>query len=298
MLKTFLQATRIGKYVQESLAETTTGKVVGGTSKGVFFMFGKNSLFLTRSQALSPFNISINENALIPGELQAGDEVFYSVDDLLIPTRQVTIALADAEVWTPPEPQNAMNSPSDQKTRVQAILKHIQAIDANKGFLFLSREPQQLTSPEMRIRDSVKGFTTAYAVQDLNACLMYAEILFGLGTGLTPSGDDLITGYILFMSRLSLLNTKERAFNDELGKELTQLAYQKTTWVSANRLEAVCRGWSEAIFLDAINFIWGISDRNEKRIARTLFEFGHSSGVDTFMGIALATEVRLISKNK
>ena len=77
MPKTFLQATLIGKYAQESLAETTTGKVVGGISKGVLFMFGNNSLFLTRSQALSPFNISINENALIPGELQAGDEVFY-----------------------------------------------------------------------------------------------------------------------------------------------------------------------------------------------------------------------------
>jgi hypothetical protein len=136
MTRQFLQAVRIGNYVQHSLAEVQFGKVIGATSKGVFFLFGHNSLFLTRAQGLSPFNIVIPEANQIPEGLNTGDEAFYSVGDLLVPSRQLTIALSEAEIWTPPEPFKTNASIEQQKSYMEMLVSEIKQIAQDKGFLF------------------------------------------------------------------------------------------------------------------------------------------------------------------
>lgn len=288
MTKILIQATRVGQYAIESLEHTSSGKVAGVTSKGVFFLFGRNSVFLTRSQYHSPFNISIPTEISIPDSLQTGDEAFYSLGDLLVPERQMTIALTGAEIWIPPAPKKALKSPVERVQRIQSIIRQLDEKFANKGFLYLSNNRHQLSDGELSVQTAVKKFAAAFAAEDDKFCLAAAHDLFGLGSGLTPSGDDLITGFILMQTRLNDPGRRDDSFLHQIGPELIQMAYQRTTWISANRLEASLHGWSEELFLHLIDVIDGNSQDEDSRLAGELYEFGHSSGVDTFMGIALA----------
>lgn len=288
MTKTFLQAERVGEYVMESLNLVTEGKVAGVTSKGVFFLFGRYSLFLTRSQALSPFNIIIHREDSIPMNLQVGDEVFYSVGDLLIPEREVTIALGGANIWYPPDPKPVRVDPNYPKNRLLNILIQMHNRFAEKGFLFLIDHSREYTDAEKHVKDAAYEFAAAFFSLQEEVCLAAADKLFGLGGGLTPSGDDLITGFILFQARLNGANGIAVDYLCRIGEQLTQRAYQRTTWVSANRLEAACKGWSEEMFLDLIEVITGDVETNDADMIRNLYEFGHSSGVDTTVGIALS----------
>jgi hypothetical protein len=288
MSKQFLTATRIGIYAKQALEDVSTGKVMGATSKGVFLLFGKYSLFLTLGQGLSPFNITFRESDQLPQGLEPGDEVLYSLGDLLISTRQVTLALADAEVWTPLQPEPSKVDPVQRQRELQNLVDLIQGRFPSKGFLFLLEQGLNLNEEQARIKQACTDFTRAYQAQDLAGCLTAANGLFGLGGGLTPSGDDWLAGFILCRTRCAR-QTTERAFLQPLGAELTQMAYQKTTFVSANRLEAACKGWSEDLFLRVVDFEVHPSGDFLAFLAEALYGFGHSSGVDTLTGIYVAS---------
>jgi len=288
MSKQFLTATRIGIYAKQALEDVSTGKVMGATSKGVFLLFGKYSLFLTLAQGLSPFNITFRESDQLPQGLEPGDEVLYSLGDLLIPTRQVTLALADAEVWTPLQPEPSKVDPVQRQGALQNLVELIQNRFASKGFLFLLEQGLNLNEEQARVKWACADFARAYQAQDLAGCLTAANGLFGLGGGLTPSGDDWLAGFILCRTRCAQQLT-ERAFLQPLGAELTQMAYQKTTFVSANRLEAACKGWSEELFLRVVDIEREPSNDVLTMLADTLYGFGHSSGVDTLTGIYAAS---------
>jgi len=109
---------------------------------------------------------------------------------------------------------------------------------------------------------------------------------------LTPSGDDLLAGFLLFHTRVGQAVSNEGTFVKTLGEALTDLAYNKTTWISANRIKAACRGWSESIFLETLDYILNDSAEIPNRVTDRLMGFGHSSGVDTLMGFwtALGTK--------
>jgi hypothetical protein len=115
-----------------------------------------------------------------------------------------------------------------------------------------------LTEEQEEIQRSVITFKQTYFSHKSEECLRAAAALFGLGGGLTPSGDDVITGFQLYQVRVRALQNKaERAFIIEMGQKLTELAYQKTLYVSANRLEAACQGWTEDLFLKVLDLAEG-----------------------------------------
>ena len=288
-MKTQLTAALIGNYVQESLLKAVEGKVMGVTSKGVFLLFGKNSLFLTRDNHRSPFNIILSPESVLPPDLSIGELAYYSQGDLLIPSRQTVISLVNTPIWIPPFPCPIKNSRVNQTHNAQKILDGLLELDSQKGFLFLGNNPKMDTSKQSRVRQIVKAFSKAFQNNEMQACLEASSQLFGLGTGLTPSGDDWITGFMLYQCCQEIAAKNNlRPFIGSLGAELTYSAYRQTTWISANRVEAAIKGWSEELFLTTINYLFDTSSSDPQNVINDLFNFGHSSGVDTFMGIAYA----------
>jgi hypothetical protein len=293
-MKTFLQAVSVGNYVKESLIDGSEGKVMGITSKGIFLLFGNKSLFLTLNDHDSPFNVILPADGILPGELSVSDSVYYSQEDLLIPTRELTVSLHGSPVWTPAPPCSILNDDVSQVAHSQILSDEIVKAGPEKGFFFLTHAPDQEVPQQTAIRQSTQQFSLAFQANHLSECVIAAEQLFGLGSGLTPSGDDWITGYILYHTRLDLaMKQNIRPFIVSLGAELLFSSYHKTTWISTNRLEAALKGWSEAFFLAAINFLFNSSSANPQEVARILYRFGHSSGVDTFTGIANACKSKV-----
>jgi hypothetical protein len=114
----------------------------------------------------------------------------------------------------------------------------------------------------------------------------------GAGQGLTPSGDDFVTGFILAMNRYKESFWSQGNLED-LNRQVVSAAYQKTTRLSANLIEMATWGESDERLLNALDYIQG-ADYAVENVARNLSGWGHSSGVAGLAGIAAAVNTDLI----
>ena len=105
--------------------------------------------------------------------------------------------------------------------------------------------------------------------------------LLGHGRGLTPSGDDFILGVLLLLSRY----TAARPSQD--FAPLIEAAYQKTTTVSANLLEAAARGLADERLIEVLEALMSAPGHGEESIT-ALLGWGSSSGVDALAGMLTA----------
>lgn len=111
--------------------------------------------------------------------------------------------------------------------------------------------------------------------------------LIGLGSGLTPSGDDLLIGYVTGLWCTVEHGSERMQFISSLGKAIIHLL-SKTNDISrtylyhatqgqvssrlANLVEGICSGWSPAYLT---------------QIAETAMRVGHTSGMDTLTGLLI-----------
>lgn len=278
----------MGAFAAEAVASAQGGKVAGATSNGVFLLVGRNSVFLTRQGEKSPFNIQLSEESNLIEKIVTNDLFNCSCNSLIFTRSGAVIDLKEIEIWTSPPPLLITNAKEEQLKRMQILLELIRReVVADKGLLSLAgaHDTDEISLSVSRLRSS-------FLKSDLEGCLNAAKGLIGYGGGLTPSGDDLLAGFLLFHSRGGLASSNGQPFVEALGEALTGLAYGKTTWISANRIEAACRGWSESIFLETLDYISNESTEIPNRVMDRLLGFGHSSGVDTLMGFWAAVETQ------
>lgn len=102
--------------------------------------------------------------------------------------------------------------------------------------------------------------------------------LLGLGAGLTPSGDDLVAGY------LAALRARGLPAVDALGAEVRRLAPRRTTRLSAALLVAADRG---AVVPEAAAVLRAAGGEGDVEVAtRRLLALGHTSGWYLAAGLA------------
>lgn len=109
--------------------------------------------------------------------------------------------------------------------------------------------------------------------------------IIGLGPGLTPTGDDVLTGVFLMIHSdpfcSKLLSSLPYHFN------LPQLEHQ-TTKVSANFLYYAAQGIFSASLLNVLHLIRNKHHMNLTPVNR-LLDYGHTSGADLLLGIWLGS---------
>lgn len=272
----------IGAFASEGLAGGRPGKVTGVTSKGIFTLFEKRSIFITSLNEKSPHNLNLSN--LFPfGEIAINDPVSYSDQKLSFPQQSLFIDVSDSAVWTPPSPPRMNISKTEQTLRINHLLTDLnESTTDEKGFM----------AGLLAFGDDIARKTTAFTQEicknNLKTCLQAGSELIGLGEGLTPAMDDWLAGFLLARVRSGQAEGVEPQFSNELGSALTQLAYQRTTFLSANRFEAACRGWSEGIFLELLDHLLDVNTSLPDSAKDRLLGFGHSSGIATVHGIAAA----------
>ncbi|KAF0111847.1 MAG: hypothetical protein FD147_649 [Chloroflexi bacterium] len=291
MTKVF-NAVQIGGLALEALGAGAPGKAVGVTSKGIFLNSADKILFLTGAGYKSPFNLQVRQMNDLSNTVVAGDEFTVSDNAILFPLHEIVIDVHRAKLWQPSQPPKNTNSDRTQAERIELILGRMCENDSKKGWLFLGNcgdtDLEPLGSAKDRIKNITTAFMSSFKISDLTYCLDTARSIIGLGGGLTPSGDDWLAGFMLFHARIDQSMGKNNPFFASLGESLTEMSFQKTTKISANRIEAACRGWAEEIFLDAVDYIVAIEKELSETKIKYIMGFGHSSGVDTCMGIFAA----------
>ena len=287
-------ATFMGCMVIEAFAAVQEGSVLGLSSKGIFLQVGTYILFITNAPYKSPFNIYVPGFSRLLDSLKQGEHFEVTPDSMYFKDSGAKVLLDNVETWTPGPPLAIDTNQASRRIRAASLLDDIVKIDPNKGWIFLytdrnrNRVELHLDSIKQRIWEGTQKFTEGYMKNEISQCLDAAGKLLGLGGGLTPSGDDWFAGFFLYLERFSLAGNTRPAFLDTLGSALLDLASQKTTTISANRIMAARRGWAEEPFLAVIDTLFSVEQQFDLGLVEVLIRFGHSSGVDTLLGIYAA----------
>jgi len=115
------------------------------------------------------------------------------------------------------------------------------------------------------------------------------KALVGLGPGLTPSGDDLLIGYICGLQLLQDYLHQAAMFREQLcsniGKNLNQ-----TTVISQAHLKWACKGYYTEPLTNFLQTVSAGDWEGSIRKLAGLLQRGWSSGTDTAVGIVWAME--------
>jgi hypothetical protein len=112
------------------------------------------------------------------------------------------------------------------------------------------------------------------------------EQFLGFGPGLTPSGDDLVLGFLLAVNRWGNLLYPNQDVQS-INRVIQQAAYRKTTILSANLLSCVTKGQADERLVLAMDGIMTGKPDPDTCISH-LLNWGNSSGVYALIGMALA----------
>lgn len=127
---------------------------------------------------------------------------------------------------------------------------------------------------------SIKALLDSVREHDFNKTQEYVPSLVGLGNGFTPSGDDFLVGFLFCLNQL--LHCR--------GQTTTNFNIKgSTNWVSKKFIEYSQAGY---VIEPVEKFVVSLFEQNDEVIISALtnlIRIGHSSGIDTAVGILFAT---------
>ena len=196
-----------------------------------------------------------------------------------------------------------------QTASCECMLK-LQPVPDDRSVAVPSREGLQYIAALLRGRSAVTGLAPLVHTEDLNPCcaiarpcvkallesLAAADIagiqentasLLGLGPGLTPSGDDVLSGLLYGLRHSPMRETPACA---ALTRSIQALAPERTNGVSADYLLALSADAPFAKMSDA----WQDPVQN----AGALLCVGSNSGSEMLLGLLLAGKLLDNSKKK
>jgi len=121
--------------------------------------------------------------------------------------------------------------------------------------------------------------------------------LVGLGPGLTPSGDDMLSGLMVSLALIAhnLKGDTERV--RRVNGEIALSARKRTTMLSEEYLSHAARGETNEHFQQLIKKMLTALPNEAKRSAELVLNVGETSGTDTVLGILLGFQLSLDEKS-
>ncbi len=133
-----------------------------------------------------------------------------------------------------------------------------------------------------------EGLGAAARRCDVPKALEAAGLLLGLGSGLTPAGDDFLGGFLAGL-RAGAVEAKRRDFAESFGRALLPQVPTATNRIAGAFLAHACLGsFSETLGGLARALRNGCSGPELDRRTEALLAFGGSSGADTLSGLLSA----------
>lgn len=189
--------------------------------------------------------------------------------------------------WIAALPRRERVAPDGVTAASLRLVASIDSLGAARGFgaLLAGCTPE---FPLDHAAGRVKALAAAYRADDPEAVYAASRALLGLGTGLTPSGDDL-SGAALFGRKLVSRDARWRA----VGERLAEDAQTASHAISAALFADLAAGASfESLHALADAQVAG-DDAAALAAARALVALGHSSGWDMLTGFVIGVSAAL-----
>ncbi len=292
-LVTRIKALSVGKRAAEIIPVAEKRTVIGVTSQGVFLLANGDVFFISFGSYRGPLTISLGQTIEEFQRLPIGAEAKFQSGELIFPNTKTRILWDVSKIWNPPPAATFIAPPKQRRTTLQELAAGVlQNKQGEQGFtpfleiLLNGREAEQLSDELKSIWHYIPTIQKALAKKKIAEIVSSLLPLMGLGRGLTPSGDDLIAGILLTLNRYPK-HVCPALPRQELNLALIQNARQKTTRLSTNIIEQAAGGIADERLLKALDCIM----TGKSTIQTSVYEIchlGHSSGVDTLTGIAIA----------
>lgn len=281
----------IGYAALKGLSFPVTGRVNGSTSKGVFVLIAPQRVFfLSYEPHRGPLTLNLAPRPAEPLPVYIGQEVHIEADEISLPTLNTHIHLSNENLWLPPAPPARIRSREELWESMRQLSESALYVHRGVGFVpllaFIMDDPHPPTIPAM-LQPTIASILILknLFLQPLEVSLPALTSIMGTGRGLTPSGDDFIVGLMLLLSRMPGLDSLHETI-ETLHRQIVEIAFEKTTALSANLIACACEGSADERLIQAVDGLLA-GTLNDAAVLSTLQDYGSSSGVDALTGMAL-----------
>lgn len=293
MVETIIAVTSIGSNAQRILTASRDASILGVTSRGLFLRVHERwVIFLSYEANRGPLTINLSTNIKIPTNIHPGQLVEIQEGDIIFSESNFRIRTDGIPTWNIyPHPHPDVK-PRELLNRIRSIGEEVIAQRGGVGLTPVLADllhiPQNKQPNQNKFDRSIDILQVHQNIKstDKNRVVSQLQKLLGFGAGLTPSGDDLIGGFILTHNRYQ--DVLPIPFKlAEINRAIVELAYQKTSLLSANLIECATMGQADERLINALDGIMA-GTSSPASCADQLLRWGNSSGCDAFLGMALA----------
>ena len=288
-MQTTLRATNIGQVAYgtlESLKAGSFGEIVNCFSNSFYIRTPDEELvFVTSRHLKSPVTINLDSMVDFEHSLKPLDPVFYEQPELRVGDN-LTIDVSGATTQASQLDLSVLRIETLREelyiaTTILAILDTHQSVLDDRSLAY--EGAKQFV------------FTGILPLRDSNNTELFRKAaggIVGLGAGFTPSGDDVLAGFLATYNSLSRAMSRPKILMD------FEFLKKNTGWISAKLLDYMQREVVDDQVAHLIRSA-GSEDKDEFIIAlEGLLPRGHTSGVDIAVGSILAVALLLdVSKN-
>jgi len=268
------------------LSEKCSGHVHSVFVNGLNILMGDSLIFIgNKKSGRLPFGIHLQEDiSNIVSLVKNREPVYWDEEASLLQFQQMSISIKEGKSF---------------KNKVVPLRSNTDLQIGFERLLSLLSSIKQLTGLDIDISDFIKKFDyvnynnysdTEKSIINLIHVAMSEDLyliektlryFLGRGKGLTPSGDDLLVGFLAFNS---ISNFVSSFFYNQLSALIENELI--TTDVSKEYLRYALRHEFSSTVTDMVNILSGSND-NFQEVVEGLLEVGHSSGLDTLFGILI-----------
>jgi hypothetical protein len=225
--------------------------------------------------------------------LQPGMQVWIGDGRLAIPSRKCSLRLPDDACWEPvPDVATRRWNREIVSRHTEILASHLSQVSPREGMASLVR-PLMLDqtieeTPLTRIAlPALRLLECASREQDITRVEEAAWRLVGLGPGLTPSGDDVLGGFIAVLALLSPYLSDDAAPRDAIVTAIVRAARPRMGTISAALLAYAVRG---EVAEPVGTFLLALASESPDEClsaASRVLSIGETSGADTMLGLLL-----------
>lgn len=278
-----LQAEYVGSLASQELLAADHGNIgrVTNTFANSFYVRTWNGelLFISNRSTKSPITINLKSELRLDSVTKPLDLLTVRADEIQTPAG-TTINLNRASQY---KPQQGVRSQVSNK--FSKIGRAIEVASFILRIIGTHRSPLDSLAYERVAAFVQKG---VFSLRDTGVDMDFrnqAQSILGLGYGFTPSGDDILAGFLATYN----------SFAPAIGRPEVMLDFSilasRTSWVSSKLLQ-----YTQRLILDQ-QFEQLIQAAAEANFDEFLLEFetllsrGHTSGIDTAIGVVLGLGV-------
>ncbi|MFE3450046.1 DUF2877 domain-containing protein [Nonomuraea sp. NPDC059194] len=229
---------------------------------------GRLMALASRQADNAPWTLVVDVPDWTSAAVEPGQAVEFAPGALA--TAGLSIDTTGAGDWDPPP----LSVSVDELGPATAALDRLVRTQGTPGGMVAAARPSPM---EAALRDGRDALVRAVLAADPDGVRRGVLGLLGLGPGLTPAGDDFLTGLALLSS---LSGSRLGLFAGGL-REVLAVHAGRTTLLSSTTLAEALDGRVRASLLDLLSAM----ARHDLAPAHRVLAIGHTSGTDTLSGL-------------